>query len=228
LNIKNESVREIRSWVRREGRMTKSQQRALERLWPRYGLEADKRIDLYEIFGRRTALTLEIGIGNGETLATLSAREPAVDFIGIEVHRPGIGHLLLELEKRALTNVRMYKADAVQVLQECFPDHSLQRVLLFFPDPWPKKRHHKRRIVQRPFIELLARKMDRRGILHMATDWEDYAQHMLDVMGQSEVFRNCAGAGQFSTRPEDRPVTKFERRGQRLGHVVRDLLFERL
>jgi len=228
LNTTNPHSRTIRSFVRREGRITRAQEQALTRLWPRYGLEADARLDLDACFGRRAPRTLEIGFGNGETLASLANQELTTDFLGVEVHRPGIGHLLLTLERRELDNVRVISADAIQVLKTCLPDASLDRVLLFFPDPWPKKRHHKRRIVQPDFVELLARKLRTGGVLHMATDWEDYAQHMLEVMAGTASFRNRAGPGNTFPRPDYRPLTKFEQRGLRLGHGVRDLLFERI
>jgi tRNA (guanine-N7-)-methyltransferase len=221
-------ARKIRSFVRREGRITAGQQRALQDLWPRYGLAADEPLDLTAIFGRSAPRTLEIGFGNGDALATMAGQQPDTDFIGIEVHRPGVGRLLQQLDEHELSNVRAMREDAVQILNTCFPDNSLDRLLLFFPDPWHKKRHHKRRIVQPGFIELLARTIKPGGILHMATDWEDYARHMLEVMEKSAAFRNCAGAGNHSPRPDYRPVTKFERRGQRLGHGVWDLLFERV
>jgi tRNA (guanine-N7-)-methyltransferase len=214
--------------VRREGRITRSQEQALERLWPCYGLEAGARLDLDACFRRHAPRTLEIGFGNGESMACMAGEDPGTDYLGIEVHRPGIGHLLLELERRALGNVRVISADAVQVLKNCLPDAAFERVLLFFPDPWPKKRHHKRRIVQPDVVELLARKLRPGGLLHMATDWEHYAQHMLEVMTGTASFRNCAGPGGTSPRPDSRPVTKFEQRGLRLGHGVRDLLFERI
>jgi tRNA (guanine-N7-)-methyltransferase len=228
LNTTNPHSRPIRSFVRREGRITRAQEQALTRLWPRYGLEADARLDLDACFRRHVPRTLEIGFGNGDTLARMADQEPATDFIGIEVHRPGIGHLLLELERRELDNIRVICADAVQVLKNCLPDASLDRVLLFFPDPWPKKRHHKRRIVQSDFVDLLARKLRAGGMLHMATDWEDYTQHMLQMMTLTASFRNHAGRGNTSPRPDYRPVTKFEQRGLRLGHRVSDLLFERI
>ena len=219
--------REIRSFVRREGRITPGQKRALQQLWPRYGLEPGRRIDPVAIFKRRAPLTLEIGFGNGETLANMAAREPGADFIGIEVHRPGVGHLLQELDRQALTNVRVFNEDAIKVLRDSLPEHCLDRLLLFFPDPWQKKRHHKRRIVQPDFIELVASRLKPGGILHMATDWEDYAGHMLEVLNRSAQFHNCAPAGQYAIKPDYRPVTKFERRGRKLGHGVWDLLFER-
>ena len=221
-------AREIRSFVRREGRITAGQQRALQDLWPRYGLAADAPLDLVTIFGRRAPCTLEIGFGNGDALATMAGQQPDTDFIGIEVHRPGVGRLLQQLDKHELTNVRVMREDAVQILNTCFPDNSLDRLLLFFPDPWHKKRHHKRRIVQPGFVELLARKIKPGGTLHMATDWEDYARHMLEVMGGAAAFCNCAGTGNYSPQPDYRPVTKFEQRGQRLGHGVWDLLYERV
>ena len=224
----NRPPRIIRSFVRREGRITAGQQRALRELWPRYGLEADTVLDMANIFGREAPCTLEIGFGNGDALATMAEQQPECDFIGIEVHRPGVGRLLQQLEERNLDNVRVMREDAVHVLKTCIADSSLDRVLLFFPDPWHKKRHHKRRIVQPDFIELLSRKIRPGGRLHMATDWEDYATHMLETMEQSPAFHNCAGSGNFSARPDYRPVTKFEQRGQRLGHGVWDLLFERV
>jgi len=208
--------------------MTTGQQRALQDLWPRYGLETQSSLDLDDIFGRTAPRTLEIGFGNGDALLAMATNQPETDFIGIEVHRPGVGRLLRELEQRALTNVRVIREDAVPVLEDCLSDASLNRLLLFFPDPWHKKRHHKRRIVQAAFIELLASKIACGGILHMATDWEDYAAHMLELTDQSTAFRNCAGAGEYSPKPDYRPTTKFEQRGQRLGHRVWDLLYERV
>jgi tRNA (guanine-N7-)-methyltransferase len=220
--------RNIRSFVRREGRMTRSQTRALERLGTRYCVPAHALNRIESLFGRRAPLTLEIGFGNGAALVSLAESEPDHDFIGIEVYRPGVGHLLLELERRGLENVRIVSMDAVEAIRLHLPDDALDRVLLFFPDPWPKQRHHKRRIVQPEFVNLLATRMKAGGILHMATDWEDYARHMLAVMSEQPAFRNRAGAGNFSARPAARPVTRFEHRGRRLGHSVRDLLFERV
>ncbi|NOR40981.1 MAG: tRNA (guanosine(46)-N7)-methyltransferase TrmB [Gammaproteobacteria bacterium] len=228
MNSNSHPPRKIRSFVRREGRLTAGQQRALQDLWPRYGLETQSLLNLDDIFDRSAPRTLEIGFGNGDALLAMATSQPQTDFIGIEVHRPGVGRLLRELEQRALSNVRVIREDAVPILENSLPDDSLDRLLLFFPDPWHKKRHHKRRIVQAAFIELLARKIASGGILHMATDWEDYAQHMLDVMGLSPAFRNCAGAGNYSPKPDYRPTTRFEQRGQRLGHGVWDLLYERV
>jgi len=215
--------------VRREGRLTPGQQRALDRLWLRYGIDySEALLDLDAVFGRSASHILEIGFGNGESLAEIAANHPEQDFIGIEVHRPGVGHLLRQLEARDLDNVRVITHDAVEVLKAQIPDADLDAVYLFFPDPWPKKRHHKRRIVQPGFVQLLRRKLKVGGIFHLATDWEDYAEHMLEVMRGAEGFRNLAADNAYSPRPGYRPVTKFEQRGQRLGHGVWDLLFERV
>ncbi len=224
-------MRTVRSFVRREGRLTPSQARALDELWPRFGVPfSAEQIELDALFARPAAgkRTLEIGFGNGELLAELALARPQDDFLGIEVHRPGVGHLLLLAEKLGLGNVRIFQHDAVEVLKHQLPRSSLDEVLLFFPDPWPKKRHHKRRIVQPEFVELVASRMRPGGVFHLATDWENYAQQMLEVMDASPRFENAAGRGQFSERPESRPVTKFERRGQRLGHGVWDLLYKRV
>jgi len=215
--------------VRREGRLTPGQQRALDRLWPRYGVDyAETPLDFDALFGRAAPRVLEIGFGNGESLAGIAAEHPEQDFIGIEVHRPGVGHLLRELEALGIDNVRVIAHDGVEVLNNQIPDASLDAVYLFFPDPWPKKRHHKRRIVQPDFVQRLRRKLKVGGVFHLATDWEDYAGHMLAVMRGAEGFANLAADGAYSPRPDHRPVTKFEQRGQRLGHGVWDLLFERV
>jgi len=224
----DEQRRRIRSFVRREGRLTPGQQRALDELWAHYGLPFDAAFDPSAVFGRSAPLTLEIGFGNGASLAGMAAQEPAADFIGIEVHRPGVGHLLIRLEEQQLTNVRVFCHDAVEVLEQRIADASLDRVLLFFPDPWPKRKHHKRRIVQPEFVARIARKLKPGGIFHMATDWEHYAAHMLRVMQAAPEFTNCDSDAGYAERPACRPATKFEQRGRRLGHGVRDLLFRRI
>jgi len=222
------SHRPIRSFVRREGRMTDAQRRNLDALWPRYGIDPEAGpLDLDTLFGRRAPRMLEIGFGMGDALFEMAMRHPEHDHLGIEVHRPGVGRLLGKLEESGLRNVRVICHDAVEALQTLIPDDSLDAVYLFFPDPWPKKRHHKRRIVQPAFVALLARKLKPGGLLHMATDWEDYAQHMMTVLSEAPEFTNTAGPGAFTPRPEARPVTKFERRGERLGHQVWDLVFRR-
>lgn len=219
-------LRTIRSFVRREGRMTDAQHRALETLWPKYGLDPGAGpLDLDASFGRRAPRLLEIGFGMGDALLEMAERHPENDYLGIEVHRPGVGRLFARLEEKGLRNVRVICADAVEVLRKAIPDASLDVVYLFFPDPWPKKRHHKRRIVQPPFVALLGQKLIHGGVLHMATDWEGYAQHMLAVLSAAPGFVNTAGPGAFTLRPGERPMTKFERRGERLGHPVRDLVF---
>jgi tRNA (guanine-N7-)-methyltransferase len=221
--------RRIRSFVRREGRMTDAQRLALDTLWATRGLEIGSApVDPVALFPSCRSITLEIGFGMGQTLAELAAREPDTGFIGIEVHRPGIGKLLALAEQQQLANLRVFCADAVEVLERALPDGALDRVLLFFPDPWPKKRHHKRRLVQPAFAELVWRKLRDGGVFHLATDWEPYAVWMLEVMEAAGGWRNTAGTGCYAPRPESRPLTRFELRGQRLGHGVWDLLYERV
>ena len=220
--------RGVRSFVVRAGRMTVAQERAWHDLWPRYGVETGSTpVDVAAIFGREAPRTLEIGFGNGESLVALAAAHPDRDYLGIEVHRPGVGHLMLRAEELALTNVRAICRDAVEVLQHCLAPGTLDEVLLYFPDPWPKKRHHKRRIVQADFVALVASRLRPGGALRMATDWEPYAAHMLDVASGCAALRNESPDGGFVPRPDSRPVTRFERRGHRLGHGVWDLAFRR-
>ncbi len=220
--------RTIRSFVQRAGRITRAQERALSELWPRFGIEfAPRLLDLDAVFGRNAPRVLEIGIGNGDTLVELARARPEADFIGVEVHRPGIGHCLLGIEADVLTNVRLVSHDAVEVLEHMIPDASLDEVLLYFPDPWPKKRHHKRRIVQPAFVELVARKLEPGATFRLATDWAPYAEHMLAVLRGSAAFINTSPTGDYVPRPDGRPQTKFERRGERLGHEVFDLEFRR-
>lgn len=218
--------RPIRSFVRREGRLTAGQQRALETLWPRYGIEyAENPLDLPAVFGRRAPVTLEIGFGNGESLAEMARAMPERDFLGIEVHRPGVGRLLSRIEDLGLANVRVMCHDAVEVLRHRIPPGSLDTVQIFFPDPWHKKRHHKRRLIQPEFVSLLATRIRPGGTLHLATDWENYARHMLEILNASPAFRNTTE--DFAPRPAHRPLTKFEQRGQTRGHGVWDIVFVR-
>ncbi len=222
-------LRPIRSFVRREGRMTAAQRRALQELWPRFGLDSGGvPLDLAACFGHVAPVILEIGFGNGESLLAMAAAQPQTNFIGVEVHRPGVGQLLMLLAERGIGNVRLVCDDAKEFLARQVPDASLHGLQLFFPDPWPKARHHKRRLVQPDFVQLVRRKLRVGGRLHMATDWQHYAEHMLAVMTQAPGYRNEAGAGQYAARPGHRPLTKFERRGQRLGHGVWDLVFSRV
>jgi tRNA (guanine-N7-)-methyltransferase len=220
--------REIRSFVLRTGRLTKAQQRALDELWPRFGIEADQPIaDLQSLFPSVQPLVLEIGTGNGNALAAYAQAAPEKNYIGVEVHTPGVGHLLLKVEEFALTCVRVAKHDAVQLLRKQIPEQSLDEVRIWFPDPWHKARHHKRRLIQPAFVELLASKLKPNGILHLATDWQPYAEHMLAVLTASTSFANTVTGSDFADRPEWRPLTHFEKRGQRLGHGVWDLIFKR-
>jgi tRNA (guanine-N7-)-methyltransferase len=217
----------IRSFIRRQGRITPGQQQAIDQLWPKYGLEPDQSHQFSQIFGRSAPLFLEIGFGNGETLVEMAAANPENDYLGIEVHRPGVGHLLLQLQQRELTNVRVYWHDAIDILEQQIADDSLAGIHLFFPDPWPKKRHHKRRIVRPDFITLVTRKLQQGGYFHAATDWENYAEHMIDVLAQQSILANESSGGAYCKRPDYRPITKFERRGVRLGHGVWDLIFRK-
>jgi len=223
-----EHPRSIRSFVTRAGRITEAQQRALEQLWPKYGVGfAPERLDTGGLFGREAPCTVEIGFGNGENLLALAAAHPERDFLGIEVHRPGVGRLLLALEARALSNVRVICHDAVEVLEQQLPPQSISECLILFPDPWPKKRHHKRRLVQRPFVELLASRLTPGGLLRLATDWQPYALDMLATLSAVPDFVNLSADGAFVARPGERVPTRFERRGERLGHEVWDLAFRR-
>lgn len=221
-------LRTIRSFVRREGRLTLGQKRALETLWPAYGIEvSSEALDLATIFGQSAPITLEIGFGNGTSLAAMASLAAEKNFMGIEIHRPGVGNLLQQLHKMKLDNVRVICHDAVEILQQNIPLSSLDKVQIFFPDPWPKKRHHKRRLIQPEFVALLATRICSGGLLHLATDWENYAEHMLEVLLASPDFVNTVSVGDYLPRPDFRPQTKFEQRGQRLGHEVWDLIFQR-
>ena len=222
-------MRAIKSFVMRAGRMTEGQQRGLEQGLPKFGLElADGLRDFDQVFGRSAPRTFEIGFGMGHSTLLMAAAAPEQDFIGVEVHRPGVGALLNGALAQNLSNIRVYTCDAMEVLRDCVADASLDRVLLYFPDPWHKSRHHKRRIVKAEFAELVRQKLKVGGVLHMATDWEPYAEYMLEVMQVAPGYRNLAADGRCVERPSERPVTKFERRGERLGHGVWDLKFARV
>ena len=209
--------------------MTGAQERAWRELWPALGIaNSDEALDLASVFGREAPVTLEIGFGNGESLVALATAHSDRNYLGLEVHPPGVGHLLLRCEAGKLGNVRAICDDAVQILQRRLSDASLDEVLLYFPDPWPKKRHHKRRIVQPAFVELVARKLKPGGVLRMATDWQPYAEHMLATAGNCLALKNESATSDFVDRPDSRPITRFERRGQRLGHGVWDLAFRRV
>ena len=221
------TLRTIRSFVRREGRLTPGQQRAINELWAQFALdEGDDLLDLNQLFNRKAPKIIEIGFGNGASLAEMAKSKPDTDFLGIEVHRPGVGQLLNLIDKNGLSNLRVACTDAVELLKHRIADNSLDRLQLFFPDPWHKKRHHKRRIIQPDFVKLLAKKIKLGGHLHMATDWQHYAEQMLTDFSDNTNFKNCAD-DKYIPRPDYRPLTKFEHRGQKLGHGIWDLLYKR-
>jgi tRNA (guanine-N7-)-methyltransferase len=205
--------------------MSQSKKGAFD-LLAKFGLNLDdQEVNFSKIFGRQAPVNLEIGFGVGESLVTMAANNPNEDFIGIEVYRSGVSSLMEKVAAFNLTNVRVYYADAVEVLRCCIPDNSIDKILIFFPDPWPKRRHHKRRIIQKEFIELVRIKLKNKGCLHLATDWQEYAQHMLQVLSLFSEFHNIAQDGNFSPRPHYRPVTKFERRGEKLDHKTWELIY---
>ncbi len=218
--------RGIRSFVHRAGRLTRAQRRALEELWPRYGVDAKAVSDPGAVFGRPGRLTLEIGFGMGDALVAMAAAHPERNFVGVDVYPPGIGGALMKIHARSLDNVRLVRADAVDLLLS-LENASLNGVMVFFPDPWPKKRHHKRRLVQAPFVGLVCEKLAAGGKFELATDWEPYAVQMLTLIEAQGCFINRAGKGRFAPAPAERPVTKFQCRGEKLGHAIFDLVFER-
>jgi len=223
-----EHPRAVRSFVTRAGRITPAQQRALVELWPKYGLEfSPQPLQLRALYARSARCTIEIGFGNGDNLLRLAGAHPERDFLGIEVHRAGIGRLLLALEAQQLRNVRIVCHDAVEVLEAQVPPLSVQEILILFPDPWPKKRHHKRRLLQPAFAALAASRLAAGGQLRLATDWEPYAQHMLETLNALATLENLAADGGFVPRPSEREPTRFERRGERLGHEAWDLAYRK-
>ncbi|MBS0213150.1 MAG: tRNA (guanosine(46)-N7)-methyltransferase TrmB [Proteobacteria bacterium] len=223
-----EGHREIRSFVLREGRLTPSQERAMHELWPRYGMDyAGQPRDLHAPFGRDAPVVLEIGFGNGDALLHCAAADPARDYLGIEVHMPGVGRALAGIERAGLRNVRVLRHDAIEVLRHEIASATLDEVRIWFPDPWHKKRHHKRRLVNAQNIALIADRLRHGGLLHLATDWAPYAEWMWDVLDAQRLLRNRAGARGAVPKPDWRPPTRFEQRGVGLGHAVFDLLYER-
>jgi tRNA (guanine-N7-)-methyltransferase len=222
-------IRKIQSFVKREGRLTVGQAKAIEQHWSSMGLEHQNGLlDLSASFVSDQPVVLEIGFGMGKSLVEMAVNEPDKNFIGIEVHRPGVGACLADAVEQGINNLKVYEHDGVEVLADCVADNSLTRVQLFFPDPWHKTRHHKRRIVQGEFVQKLRAKLALGGVFHMATDWENYAEHMLAVMLDAPGFKNLSITGDYVPRPAQRPLTKFEQRGHRLGHGVWDLMFERI
>lgn len=221
--------RPIRSFVLRQGRMTGCQQRALSEFWPAYGLAADASnpYDWVQIFGRDAKRILEIGFGMGNSLLEQAVNYPHIDFIGIEVHQPGVGRCIATAQDLGLTNLKIFAHDAIAVLDTCIGEGSIDKVQLFFPDPWPKKKHHKRRIVQPAFVMLIAQKLKSQGLFHLATDWQPYADHMLSALDHCPVFANYFAPHTFAPSQFERPQTKFEQRGEKLGHQIWDLVFKR-
>jgi tRNA (guanine-N7-)-methyltransferase len=221
-----QTQRHIRSFVLRAGRMTPAQERALTQLWPTYGVDPGERpLDLQAIFGRAAPRCLEIGFGTGEVIGSLAEHHPDKDYLGIEVHRPGVGRLLLRAAQGGTRNLRVICHDAVEVLRDKVADGSFEEILVFFPDPWHKKRHHKRRLIDPPFVALLAAKLRCGGVLRLATDWEAYAHQMLAVCNADPCLVSLSPDGTYVPRPQFRPPTRFERRGERLGHGVWDLAY---
>ena len=222
-------MRRIRSFVVRDGRMTDGQRQALKDLWPQFGLNVeDGLIDLNKVFGREALCFFEIGFGAGNSLLEIAKQNPDMNFIGVEMHQPGIGNLLLNMRLQNVNNIRIYYADAVEVMLRCIPEASLDGVQIFFPDPWQKRRHHKRRLIQPGFVSTVAEKLKKGGLLHLATDWENYAEHMMRVLSDSSDFTNLAAPGQFADRSANRPITtKFELRGLRSGRQTWELQFTR-
>lgn len=221
-------IRKVRSFVRREGRLTKGQEQALNESWPTMGIDFDAtELDWQQVFGNDNPVVLEIGFGMGASLVEMAKNAPEKNFVGIEVHTPGVGACLMAAREAGVTNLRVMCHDAVEVFEQMLPKESLDMVQLFFPDPWHKKRHHKRRIVQLPFAEMVRDKLKIGGVFHMATDWENYAEHMIEVMEAAPHYQNVAKDGYYVPRPDDRPLTKFEQRGQRLGHGVWDIKYTR-
>lgn len=224
-----ETRRTIRSFVRRAGRLTPGQAQALQELWPVFGIDfSDELIDLDSVFGRAAPRVLEIGFGNGETLVEQAAANPSTDFIGIEVHEPGVGHCLLRAHAAGISNLRLSRRDAIDVLRQQIPDASLRRINLYFPDPWPKKRHHKRRILQHDFLQMLSRKIEPGGTFHIATDWQDYAEQIDELIGSDDSFRLSERRTHGGGDPVDRSTTRFERRGLQQGHKIWDWRLTRI
>jgi tRNA (guanine-N7-)-methyltransferase len=218
----------IRSFVIRAGRMTDGQKKAFEQYWPPYGVSLFAgAFNPQEQFGRSAPVVLEIGFGMGDSLKQMALNEPDKDFIGIEVHPPGVGRLIYTAGEAGVNNLKVYMADATDVLEDCIGEASLDRVQVYFPDPWHKKKHHKRRIIQPEFVQRIRRKLKIGGLLHLATDWQNYAEHMQDVMDTAQGYSNTQTSGGYAPRPSYRPITKFEQRGERLGHGVWDLIYQR-
>ena len=219
-------LRKIQSFVRRSGRLSKAQSIGLNELWNDYGVDLnEKKLDFDKLFVSKNNVTLEVGFGNGDSLLEMAIDQPNQNFLGVEVYEAGVGRLINEANKNKLSNLKIIKDDAVEVLTNNILDNSISHFQLFFPDPWHKKKHHKRRIVQISFLDLLSKKLKKDGVVHIATDWENYAEHIMELLESHSHFKNCAGDHMYSLRPKNRPLTKFENRGQKLGHGVWDIIF---
>ena len=219
-------LRKIQSFVRRSGRLSKAQAIGLNELWDDYGINPNgKLLNFNKLFLSPNNVTLEVGFGNGDSLLEMAIQNPNLNFLGVEVYEAGVGRLVNEASKKGINNLRVIKEDAIEVLENNIPDGSISNFQLFFPDPWHKKRHHKRRIVQKSFLDLLSRKLIGDGMVHVATDWEEYAEHIMETLESHPHFKNRAGDHMYSERPQYRPLTKFENRGQKLGHGVWDIIF---
>ena len=226
-DLEQRRPRTIRSFVKREGKMTKGQLNAIELLWPKYGVDLSRQsIALDSLFGRQATTILEIGFGNGLSLAEMAEKHPEQNYFGIEVHRPGVGSLLVQVKKRELKNVRVSYDDAVDVLEQQVANNSLDRIQIFFPDPWHKKRHHKRRLIQTDFLSVLVSKLKPNGVIHIATDWQNYAEHILETLSACSELKNTVA--EYAPKPDYRPNTKYEERGLKLGHGVWDILFAKV
>ena len=222
-------IRTVRSFVKREGRLTKGQAHALDNHWQDMGLDhQDGMLDYAQVFGNDNPVVLEIGFGMGKSLVEMAKNAPELNYIGVEVHRPGVGACIGLAVEQAANNLKVYEHDAIEILADCIPDNSLTTVQLFFPDPWHKKKHHKRRIVKPEFVETIRQKLKVGGVFHMATDWENYAECMLEDMQSAPGYENLSVTNDYVPRPDNRPLTKFENRGQRLGHGVWDIQFKKL
>jgi tRNA (guanine-N7-)-methyltransferase len=224
------SHRKIQSFVKRSGRLSKAQYLGLNDLWSDFGVEINDKelINFDRVFVKQNDITLEVGFGNGDSLLEMAIKQPFQNFIGIEVYEAGVGRIINEASKQNVSNLKIIKDDAVEVISNNIADESISHFQLFFPDPWHKKKHHKRRIVQTSFLDLLSKKLNNNGIVHIATDWENYAEHIMETLESHSHFKNCAGDHIYSERPEQRPLTKFENRGQKLGHGVWDIIFTNL
>ncbi len=219
----------MRSFVLRGGRLTAGQKRALDEFWPHFGIEkGESLLDFKTLFGNNAPVIMEIGFGNGGATWQMARARPAENYLGVEVHQPGVGHLLLKMKQHGIVNIRIANDDAVEFLRERVAEESLDGVRIYFPDPWPKRQHHKRRLIQPALVALLASRTRLGALLHLATDWEPYAEYMLEVMRSADGFENLSLDGDFCDQPAWRPETKYERRGKSLGHQVRDLLFKRV